>query len=189
VLDDPASSAEGFLSSDRWFLQVSWRGLFGAKLACLKLDNSDLQDVFFPKTVSILTGQQCSWCSSFKHRCFYVERYLCFFNLAELAYVTENEPFFTLKTRIFRKQCYQKLTHFSISNTVLHFSFSNIQGFLQQIHVSLQLTWTGICGGNSAYFHLVSPKFFYVFFLKCKSVLTGKQCARCSCVLLRGFSL
>jgi hypothetical protein len=55
---------------------------------------------------------------------------MCFFNLAKLAYLKENEPFSTLKTKIFNKQSYQKLAQFSMCNTELHVSASNTDGFL-----------------------------------------------------------
>jgi hypothetical protein len=71
---------------------------------------------------------------------FLMSRDVCFFNLGELAYLKQNDCFPTLKTMIFRKQSFQKLTRFSMCNTVLHVPASNTDGFLRQIHVFLQLT-------------------------------------------------
>jgi predicted acyl esterase len=81
---------------------------------------------------------------------------MCFFNLDELTHLKENESFSTLKTRIFWKQSYQKVTQFSMCNTALHVCASNTDNFLQQIHVFLQ----GLSGGNKAYLYLVSPNLY-----------------------------
>jgi hypothetical protein len=55
-----------------------------------------------------------------------------FFNLAEYAYLKQNEPFFTLKTMICRKCSLQKLTQFSKEKNVLDAATSNIDGFLSR---------------------------------------------------------
>jgi hypothetical protein len=61
--------------------------------------------------------------------------FICFFNLAEEAYLEQNEPFSTLKTMICRKYSFQKQTQFSQGNNVLDATASNIDGFL----------WRGSC--------------------------------------------
>jgi hypothetical protein len=42
------------------FLQLCFIGLFGANTAYLHNENYELQEVFLPKSNSILTGKQCA---------------------------------------------------------------------------------------------------------------------------------
>jgi hypothetical protein len=53
-----------------------------------------------------------------------------FFSSAEKAYLEQNEPSHTLKTMIFRKDSFEKLTQFSFGNNVLDGPASNTDGFL-----------------------------------------------------------
>jgi hypothetical protein len=57
------------------------------------------------------------------------ERYMYFYNLVEWAFLQQNEPISTLKTMIFRKYSFQKLTQFSEGNNVLDAPASNTDGF------------------------------------------------------------
>jgi hypothetical protein len=104
------------------FLQLSWIELFITKWAFLHHENSDLQEIFLSQKMSILTGIQCAKWSCFSHTWFSMEGYMFFFNLAEYAYLEQNEPFSTLKILIYRKHSFQKLTRFSHKITVLHAS-------------------------------------------------------------------
>jgi hypothetical protein len=54
-------------------------------------------------------------------------------------------------------------------------------GCLGEIHVVIQLSLIGLFGTKKAYLHLEKPKLQEVLPLKSNSVLTGKECARCSC--------
>jgi hypothetical protein len=60
----------------------------------------------------------------------FLERDMCFFNLAEQSYLEQNDHFFTLKTMIFRMYSCQKLTQLSQGNNVVHAAMSNIDCFL-----------------------------------------------------------
>jgi hypothetical protein len=59
VLDALASNIDGFLQEIHLFLQFSWWGLFGAKLAFLQLENYDLQEVYLSTSNSVMPGKQC----------------------------------------------------------------------------------------------------------------------------------
>jgi hypothetical protein len=61
--------------------------------------------------------------------------FICFFNLAEEAYLEQNEAFSTLETMICRKYSFQKLTQFSQGNNVLDAAAFSVEGFL----------WKGTC--------------------------------------------
>jgi hypothetical protein len=53
--------------------------------------------------------------------------------------------------------------------------------FFGVTHVFLHVCWIGIFGENRAYFHLEASKLQEVFLSKTNSILSGKQCAWCSC--------
>jgi hypothetical protein len=55
---------------------------------------------------------------------------MCFFNLAEQAYLDHNEPISSLKTMIGKMYSFQKPIQFSKGNNVLEAVASNIDGFL-----------------------------------------------------------
>jgi hypothetical protein len=57
---------------------------------------------------------------------------MCFFNLDEMAYLEQNEPFSTLKTMRSRKYCFQKVALFLQRNNVLDAAASNIDFFLER---------------------------------------------------------
>jgi hypothetical protein len=54
-----------FFGEIHMFLQLSRIGLFGTKRAYLHLEKPTLQEVFFSKTYSFLTGKLCARCSFF----------------------------------------------------------------------------------------------------------------------------
>jgi hypothetical protein len=57
---------------------------------------------------------------------------MCLFNFADNACSEQNESFSTLKTLIFRKYNFQKLTQLSKGNKVLDAAPSNIHGCLSR---------------------------------------------------------
>jgi hypothetical protein len=57
VEESAASNMDGFLWRDSCILQLSGIGLFGANEAYFYLENYDLQEVFFSKATTILTGK------------------------------------------------------------------------------------------------------------------------------------
>jgi hypothetical protein len=64
---------------------------------------------------------------------------MCLFNSAEQAYLEQNVIFYPLNSLIGRKYSFQKLTQFSQRKNVLRGPASNIDDFLSQMHVFLQL--------------------------------------------------
>jgi hypothetical protein len=60
----------------------------------------------------------------------FFERHTCFFHLDEWAYLEQNEPFSTVKTMVFRKYSFQKLTQYSQGMNILDAPAYNIGGFL-----------------------------------------------------------
>jgi hypothetical protein len=70
----------------------------------------------------------------------------------------QNEHFPTLKTLISRKYSFQKLTEFSQGKDMLNAATSNLDFFLfLEVHVFLQLNWTGLFGENIPHLHLETP--------------------------------
>jgi hypothetical protein len=65
ALDATSYYTNGFLSRDICVTSTHQIGIFWTKWALLYLLNSDLEEVFFAKTKSILTGKECSRCSCF----------------------------------------------------------------------------------------------------------------------------
>jgi hypothetical protein len=55
---------------------------------------------------------------------------MCFFNLAEYAYLEQNEAISTLKVLNCRRYSVQKVTKFTQENNVLNVAPSNPDGFL-----------------------------------------------------------
>jgi hypothetical protein len=106
---------------------------------------------------------------------------MCFFYLSGEAYLEQNESFSTLKTLICRKYSSQKLTQLSQGTNVLDAPDSNIHGFL----------WRDTCVSSTQLNRPIwkkeslspplNPKFQEVFPSNSNSILTGKQCAGCSC--------
>jgi hypothetical protein len=68
------------------FHQFSCKWLFGRRRACLLHGKLTKQGVLLWKTNSVLIGNQCAKCCSFKPRWFSLQRYMWFFNTAELYY-------------------------------------------------------------------------------------------------------
>jgi hypothetical protein len=163
------------------FLELKWICLFGTKWAFLHLENSDLQEAFLSKTNSILTGKHCSRCSCFGQKSFSLERYMCFCNSYEKAYVEQREPISTLKNLRGRKYSFLKLTHITQGTNVLDDPANNTVFFFWHIDVFLQLSWIGLFGRKRAYLNIEKSKLQEVFLSKTNSILTRKQCARCSC--------
>jgi hypothetical protein len=88
--------------------------------------------------------------------------------------------FYPLKTLIHRQYSFQKPTWFTQRNNMLHVPASNIDAFLSQIHVFLQVCWMGFFGPKCPFLSLENPNWKAVFLSKTNSILTEKQCARCS---------
>jgi hypothetical protein len=59
-----------------------------------------------------------------------LERFICFFNLAEESYLEQKEPVSTLKHLNFRRCSFQKVAQFPQGNNMLDAVASNIDGFL-----------------------------------------------------------
>jgi hypothetical protein len=73
-----------------------------------------------------------------------LEKYICFFNSVEYAYLEQNESVSTRKQLSLSKYSFQKLTQFSQGNNVLDAPTSHTHDFLQEIHVFLQHSLTGL---------------------------------------------
>jgi hypothetical protein len=93
----------------------------------------------------------------------------------------QNEKFSTLETLIGRKYSLQKLNHLRQGNNVLDAKFITQMVFFGEIHVYLPLSGIGLFGPKRAYLPLEKPKLQEEFLSNTNSILTWKQCARCSC--------
>jgi hypothetical protein len=132
------------------------------------------------QNLTVLTGKQCAKSSIFWQRLFSLLRYISFFTSPEWPYLEQTEPSSTFKHLRCRKYCFQNLTPFSQGNNVLEVPASKTDGFLSRgACVSstsrISLFWT-----IRAYLHLETPKSQQVFLSKTNSIVTEKQCARCS---------
>jgi hypothetical protein len=88
--DHAPSNIDGFLSRDTQVGSCQVNSLMFSTLKAV-----------FPGRIlsnynSFLTGKQNDTCSSFKHRLYSLQRYMCFFNLAEQGYLQQTEPISTL---------------------------------------------------------------------------------------------
>jgi hypothetical protein len=72
------------------------------------------------------------------------DRYICFCNSTEYAYLWQTQHISTLKYQRSRKYSFQKLTQFYQENYVLGAPASNTDGFLWEMHVFLHLSWVGL---------------------------------------------
>jgi hypothetical protein len=98
---------------------------------------------------------------------------MCFFKLAGEAYF-EQIPFISiLKNSSCCRYFIQNLHTISQGNNVLDNPPCNIDGFLGEKHVFLQISRKGLYGTKRAYLHIGKPQFARVFFLKSNSILTG----------------
>jgi hypothetical protein len=119
---------------------------------------------------------------------FFEETYV-FLQLTWKGLLELTEPISTFKYLSCSTYSFLKLTQFSLGNKVLDGNASNIGVFLRDIHVSIQLIWIGLFGTKWSFLHLETCDLQAVFLSKSNSTLTGKQCARCSCIQHRQFSL
>jgi hypothetical protein len=81
----------------------------------------------------------------------------------------------------FQEVFHSKTNSISVGNNVLDTPTSNIDGFFGEINVFLQITWIGLFRTKRTYLHLENSEWQDVFLSKTNSILTWKQCARCSC--------
>jgi hypothetical protein len=159
------------------FLHVSWTGLFGnnepfSTLTCRKYS--------FHKLIQFSQGTTCQMPQLLTYMVS-LEWYKCFFNSVEYAYLEQTEPISTLKHLSCRKYSFQKRIQFSQGNNVFDAPACNKDGFFQEIHLFLQLSQRGLFGTKWALLHIENYDLQRVFLSKTNSILTGKQCFRCSC--------
>jgi hypothetical protein len=60
VLDGDVCNLGGFSVEIHVLIQLTLKGLFGTWRAYLHLEKPKFQEVFLPKTNSVLTGRQCA---------------------------------------------------------------------------------------------------------------------------------
>jgi hypothetical protein len=104
-----------------------------------------------------------------------------FLQLSWIGLFVQNQSFPNLKMIILRKYSFQKQIQFSKGNNLLDDTPSNTDGFLWRDTVFFQLTQIGLFGANRVCLHLQTPKLQEILLSRANSILTGKQCARCSC--------
>jgi hypothetical protein len=162
------------------FPALTWIGLFGAKSAYLHLEAPNFHEVFLSKVNSVITEKQCA--ASF---CFYTDgfpsRDTCVSSSKMNWWICSKMSLFHLENFGLQEVLLSKTFWVSRDNTVLYAAATFTAGFLREIHIVLQLRWIGLFGANWGYFHLERPSSQEVFFSKTDAILTGKQCARCSC--------
>jgi hypothetical protein len=103
----------------------------------------------------------------------------CVSSLSWIGLFGKNEHISTNKTMICRKYYFQKLTQFSKGKYVLDAPALTHMVFFWEIHVFLQLSWTGLFERKWDFLQFENSDLQEVFLLKTSSILTRKQCARC----------
>jgi hypothetical protein len=93
----------------------------------------------------------------------------------------QNELFSTLKILICKKYSYKKLTQFSQGNNMPNAAAPNIIVFFGEIQVFLQLKVNRHVWRKQSLSPPEIPKLQEIFLSKTDYILTGKQCASCSC--------
>jgi hypothetical protein len=131
------------------------------------------------QTNSILAGKQCGRFSTFKRRWFSMTD-TCVSSAQLNRPIWTKCVFSTLKSLFGSQFFFQKLIQFSARINVLHASHSNIDAFLfrDTCGSSTQLNrpiWQKMC-----VFPLENPDSQVLFPSKTHSILTVKQCVRCS---------
>jgi hypothetical protein len=134
---------------------------------------------FFQKLTQFSQGSNVlGFC--FLHRLFSFERYMCFFNSAELAYLEQSEPMCTLKPLTCRSIPFKNLLNSHRETMCLMLLLLTQIGFFPELHVYLQLSWIGLWT-KWAFPHLEHDDSQEMLPSKTYSVLTVKKCTRCSC--------
>jgi hypothetical protein len=118
---------------------------------------------------------------------FFVEIHM-FLQLSFIGLFEQNKSFPILTNMIGRKYSFQKLTQFLQEDNVLDTAASYVDYFLcQRTCVFLPQLKTPIFS-IKAYLHLETPELQKEFLSNTNLILTGKECARCSCFFHRWFS-
>jgi hypothetical protein len=162
------------------FPPLSWIGIFGAKSAYLHLKSPNFQEVFLSKPNTILKRKQCYRSCSFQHRWFSLQGNV-FLQLTWIGLLHANRAYLHLQSPTLLEIILSKTTSIVTRIKVLNAAACSIHEFLEEEHVLLPLSWIGLFGANTAYLHLEIPRLQEAFLSKTDTILTWKQCARCSC--------
>jgi hypothetical protein len=111
----------------------------------------------------------------------FLERYMYFHNSAAYAYLEQREWISTLKIVSCGKYSFHKLPQISQVNNVLDALLLTHMVFFTEIQVFFQLSRIILFSTKRAYLHLGKPNFQEIFLSEMNSVLSWKQCARCTC--------
>jgi hypothetical protein len=158
-------------------LQLRWTSLSGGNRASLYLGNSYLQRVFLSSSYAIIIGKQKQDAPA-SNTYISLMRYISFFCITEEAYLKQREPITTLRNPGSMKDLWQKVSHLSQGNHVVHAALSHMDGFLwrdtgissTQLKDSFSNKWSCL---NFENYDLQE-----VSLSNTNSTLTGKQCAR-----------
>jgi hypothetical protein len=103
---------------------------------------------------------------------------MCFFNLAEQAYLDQTQPSCTFKNLHCRKNSFQNITQFSQENIVQDATAFNADGFLLR-DICVSSTYLNMpIASKMSYHHLETPKLQKVFLSNTNSILKVKPCGR-----------
>jgi hypothetical protein len=102
-----------------------------------------------------------------------------FLQLSRIVLCGANRAYVAFETTRLEESFLGNRTQFSKGNKVLDAPISDTHDFLQEFHLSLQLSWMGLLETKWA-FHLLHKYDLQELFLsKTNSTLRGKQCATC----------
>jgi hypothetical protein len=163
------------------FLQLTWIGHFGINWSFSTLETVICRKYSFQKLLQFSQGNNVLDAHDSSKDGFLFSTLHVFHQLSWIGLYGTNEPSSCLKILICRKYSFQKLTQWSQGNNVLDATDSNIDVFFGELYVFLQLSWIVLFGTKWASFHLENYDLQKIFLSKLKAILTGKQCARCSC--------
>jgi hypothetical protein len=115
-----------------------------------------------------------------------------FLQLSRIVLCGANRAYVAFETTRLEESFLGNRTQFSKGNKVLDAPISDTHDFLQEFHLSLQLSWMGLLETKWAFHHLHKYDLQELFLSKTNSTLRGKQCATCyyfyyTCVCSREF--
>jgi hypothetical protein len=149
-------------------LQITWIGIFGANRIYFHLESPCLQEVFFSKTIMILTENNVLLSSASNTDDFLWEIPV-FLQLSWIRLFGIKWAFSTFKTVICRSYSFQKLIQLSKGNNVLDATASSIHAFLCRGTCISSTQLNSPNGAKAAYLPHEAPKIQEVSFPKLHS--------------------
>ena len=162
------------------FLLLSWRGHFGANWPMSTLNHLPCRKYSFQNVTWFSQGNNVAYAAVSHLDSLFGEIHV-FLQLGWIGLLVGHWNYHHCKYLSCRKYSFPNVNQFSRGRNVRNSVASNIDGFLGEIHVFLQLSLKCLCGAKGAYLHLENCDVQEVFTIKTNSTVTWKQYSRCYC--------